>query len=70
MLLVRRKVGRWIHFIHEKSGEPVSLQIQKVARVGAVDQVTIVIRDEQHNYRVLRPGDQEERRLERPPGGE
>ena len=57
MLMVRRKTGRWIHCIHEKSGEAISLQIREVNRVGSVFQVTIAIQDDAYNYRVLRPAD-------------
>jgi hypothetical protein len=70
MLMVRRKVGRWVHCIHEKTGEPISIQIRQVTQVGEAYQVTIAIQDEQRNYRVLKPGDREERRLEKPPDRE
>jgi hypothetical protein len=70
MLLVRRKVGRWVHFIHEKSGEPISFEIHQVAQVGGVQQVTIAIQDERRNYRVLKADDKEGRQPEGPPGGE
>ena len=60
MLMVRRKCGRWIHCIHEKTGEPISFQIRDVSRVGSEFQVTIAIQDEPHNYQVLKPGDHDQ----------
>jgi hypothetical protein len=68
MLMVRRKCGKWIHCIHEKTGEPISLQIRDVTRAGESFQVTVAIQDDQHNFRVLKPGDHDEGPLEgRPP---
>ena len=68
MLMVRRKCGRWIHCIHEKTGEVISLQIHEVTLVGSTYQVTVAIQDDDHNYRVLKPGDRDQRPLEgRPP---
>jgi hypothetical protein len=64
MLMVRRRCGRWIHCIHEKTGEPISLQIRDVTPVGEGFQVTIAIRDDPRNYRVLKPGDPGEKPLE------
>jgi hypothetical protein len=66
MLMVRRKQGRWVHAINEKTGEPFSFQIHQITQVGEAFQVTIAIKDDEHHYRVLKPGDRDERRLERP----
>jgi hypothetical protein len=57
MLMVRRKRNHWIHCVHEKSGEVLSLQIRDVVRGPAGDQITVAIRDAPRNYRILRPGD-------------
>lgn len=68
MLMVRRKCGRWIHCIHEKTGEPISLQIREVVKMGADFQVTVAIQDDPHNFRVLKPGDHDQAPLSsRPP---
>jgi hypothetical protein len=67
MLMVRRKCGRWIHCIHEKTGEPISLQIRDICRVGSEFQVTIAIQDDPRNYRVLKPGDHDQVPLSRSP---
>ncbi len=67
MLMVRRKTGRWIHCIHEKTGETLSLQIRDVKRIGAEFQVTIAIQDDPHNYKILKPGDHEQAPLENQP---
>jgi hypothetical protein len=68
MLMVRRKCGRWIHCVHEKTGETISLQIRDVRLVGSEYQVTVAIQDDPHNYQVLKPGDARQERLEgRPP---
>ena len=68
MLMVRRKIGRWIHCIHEKTGEAISLQVHEVTLVGSTYQVTVAIQDDDHNYRVLKPGDHDQCPLEgRPP---
>jgi hypothetical protein len=64
MLMVRRKRGRWIHCVHEKSGETISLQIRDVRLVGSEFQVTVAIKDDPHNYHVLKPGDHDQARLE------
>jgi hypothetical protein len=64
MLMVRRKCGRWIHCIHEKSGEAISLQISGVCRVGTDFQVTVAIHDAPRNYRVLKPGDHDQAPLD------
>jgi hypothetical protein len=67
MLMVRRKTGRWIHCINEKTGEAMSLQIREVNRVGSVFQVTVAILDDQRNCRVLKPGDHDQYPLEESP---
>ena len=68
MVMVRRKCGRWIHCIHEKTGQAISLQIREVNRVGSVFQVTVAIQDDDHNYRILKPGDHDQIPLDtRPP---
>ena len=56
MLMVRRKCGRWIHCIHEKSGDTLSLQVRDVTRVGSEFQITVAIQDDTHNYKILKPG--------------
>jgi len=60
MLMVRRKKGRWIHCIHEETGQPLSLQIQEVRLVGSEYQVTVAFLDPQRNYRILKPGDHDD----------
>ena len=69
MLMVRRKCGRWIHCIHEKTGDPIALQIRDVCLVGTEYQVTVAIQDDPHNYRVLKPGDHEQPPRDAPPPG-
>jgi hypothetical protein len=69
MLIVRRKCGRWIHCVHEKTGEALSLQIKEVARVGSEFQVTVAIHDDPHNYTILKPGDRDQAPLENLPPG-
>jgi hypothetical protein len=70
MLMVRRKCGRWIHCVHEKSGDTISLQIHEVTQVGSAFQITVAIQDERRNYLVLKPGEHGQARLEgRPPPG-
>jgi hypothetical protein len=59
MLMVRRKTGRWIHCIHEKTGEAISLQIREICRVGSEFQVTVAIQDDPHNYKVLKQGERD-----------
>jgi hypothetical protein len=65
MLMVRRKIGRWTHGVNEKTGEPISLQVREINRVGRTLQITLAVHDDQHHYRVLKPGDREHPMLER-----
>jgi hypothetical protein len=64
MLMVRRKVGRWIHCINDATGQPISLQVHEVKRVGRAIQVTLAVHDDNHHYTVLKAGDREHRMLE------
>jgi hypothetical protein len=64
MLMVRRKCGRWIHCVHEKSGDTISLEIHEVIQVGSTFQVTVAIHDEDRNYEVLKPSEHEQARRE------
>jgi hypothetical protein len=65
MLLVRRRSGKWVHCVHEKTGEVLSFQVHKIDEVGATFQVTIAIKDDEHNFRVLKPGDPMQAKLEK-----
>jgi hypothetical protein len=68
MLMVRRKCCRWIHCIHEKTGDVISLQIRDVIRAGSEFQVTLAVQDDRYNYRILKPSDPSQAALEgRPP---
>lgn len=63
MLMVRRKLGRWIHCINDKTGQPISLQVREVKRVGQTLQITFAVHDDERHYTVLKAGDREHRTL-------
>ena len=65
MLMVRSKIGRWIHCINEKTGEPdfnpgPRGEPAGLGRSRSRSPSTTIL----HHYRLLKPGDREHRMLE------